>query len=223
MLYILPTPIGNLQDITLRTMEMFRSLSVFFCEDTRTFKNLLSKYEIDFSNKTFHSLTSYTKQHQKEYYISLLQKEDIWLVSEAGCPWLSDPWKTLLFLAIEHNIQYSILPWANALIPAVVGAWFPTQNFTFLGFLPTKKWRKTIFKQIINSSIPCFFYESVHRIEKTIKQLSDEWFLWQISIWREISKLHEQYRTWNIQDCINDLQNWNIKKKWEFVIWTWNW
>ena len=218
MLYFIPTPIWNLEDITLRALNLFKKLDIFFCEDTRTFKNLLSKYEIDFFNKKFYSITSYTKPKKLEFYTQLMKGNDIWVVSEAGTPWLSDPGKELIRICWEQNISFEVLPGANALVPAVVSACFDTSKFVYLGFLPQKKWRQTAIKKILESEYPVFIYESVHRIEKTLSQLQENWFNWTIFIIREISKMFEQKICWSLEEIQEKIKNWKLKLKWEFVI-----
>jgi len=218
MLYFIPTPIWNLEDITLRSLNLFKKLDIFFCEDTRTFKNLLKKYEINFENKKFYSITSYTSEKKLDFYTQLMQENDIWVVSEAGTPWLSDPWKELIRIAYEKNIKFEVLPWANALIPAIVSACFDTSKFVYLGFLPQKKWRQTLIKKIIQSEYPVFIYESVHRIEKTLNQLKENWFNWKIFIIREISKMFEQKVCWTIDEILEKIQKKELPLKGEFVM-----
>ena len=218
MLYIIPTPIWNLEDITLRALNLFKKLEYFICEDTRTFKKLLNALNINCKNKKFFSLTSYTESGLLKKYLNLIQNNDVWLVSEAGTPGLSDPGKELIKLCWENNIKFEILPWPNALIPAVVWACFPTNQFCFLGFLPQKKWRQTLLKQIINENKPVFFYESVYRIEKLFDQLKDLWFNWKILIAREISKKFEQYECWDFEKIYKKFKNWEIPLKGEFVV-----
>jgi len=219
MLYFISTPIWNLEDITLRALNLFKKLDIFFCEDTRTFKNLLSKYEIDFSNKKFYSITSYTNPKKLEFYTQLMKENDIWVVSEAGTPWLSDPGKELIRICWEQNIPFEVLPGANALVPAIVSACFDTSKFIYLWFLPQKKWRQTTIKKIIESEYPVFIYESVHRIEKTLSQLQENWFNWTIFIIREISKMFEQKICWSLEEIQEKIKNWELKLKWEFVLW----
>ena len=218
MLYFIPTPIWNLEDITLRALNLFKKLDIFFCEDTRTFKNLLKKYEINFENKKFYSITSYTNQKKLEFYTQLMKENDIWVVSEAGTPWLSDPWKELVRIAYEQNIDFEVLPGANALVPAIVSACFDTSKFLYLGFLPQKKWRQTLIKKIIQSEYPVFIYESVHRIEKTLNQLKENWFNWKIFIIREISKMFEQKICWTIDEILEKIEKKQLPLKGEFVI-----
>ncbi len=222
MLYIIPTPIWNLDDITLRSLNLFKNIQIFLCEDTRTFKSLLKKYEINIDNKQFFSITSYTKTWKISFYTKLMKENDVWLVSEAGTPWLSDPWKELVRICREENIKIEVLPWANALIPAVVNSCFDTSKFIYLWFLPQKKWRQTIIKKIISMEYPVFIYESVHRIEKTLNQLKDSWFSWKIFIIREISKMFEQKYCWDINEIIEKISKWEFKLKWEFVVWIFN-
>lgn len=222
MLYLIPTPIWNKEDITLRTLNLFKELKYLICEDTRNTKKLLWMYEIDYSDKEFYSLTSFTNQGKLNHYLNILKENNVGLVSDAGTPWLSDPGKIMIQLCAENNIQYTTLPWANALVPAIVGSVFDTSKFVYLGFLPTKKWRQTIFKEILTYDKPVFFYESVHRIEKTLKELKEYWFQWQVSISREISKMFEQLVTWTIDEIIEMVNNKQILLKWEFVIWVKN-
>lgn len=218
MLYFIPTPIGNREDITLHSLRLLKELKIFLCEDTRTTKKLLSMYEIPITDKSFHILTSFTDKSKLNSYKKLISENDVWVISEAWTPWLSDPWKSLIQLCNENSLQYSILPWANALIPAVVWAWFDTSTFSFIGFLPAKKGRQTALKTAISSPAPTFFYESVHRFKKLISDLESLDFHGHISIAREISKAFEQFWTWDFSDAIQIINSWKIPEKWEFVI-----
>lgn len=224
MLYLIPTPIWNKNDITLRALNLFKELKIFICEDTRTFKKLLSMYEIDYSSKEFYSLTSFTDKWKLNFYVKLMQDNDIWVVSEAWTPGLSDPGKSLIQLCNENWLKYTVLPWANALIPSVVSAWFDTSSFLFLGFLPQKKGRQTILKWIINSGKwimegnTVFFYESVHRFEKLLSELKELWFNGKIFVGREISKMYEQIYNWNLDELIELVKNGNFSVKGEFVV-----
>lgn len=219
MLYFIPTPIGNKDDITLRAIKLFQSLEFFICEDTRTTMKLMKMYDIPYKDKTFFSLTSFTSSNQLARYVDILKSSDIGLVSEAGTPGLSDPGKSMIQLCNEHTIPYTILPWANALIPAVVATWFDTSAFTYLWFLPTKKGRQTKITEILQSQIPVFVYESVHRIEKLLKELSQNDFQGKISIGRELSKMFEQYFTGTLEDAMELIKSKKMPIKWEFVIW----
>lgn len=222
MLYIIPTPIWNTKDITIRWLELLKELNFFICEDTRTTKKLMQIYWIEYKDKKFFSLTSFTNENKINYYKELISNENVWLVSDAWTPWLSDPWKSIIKIAVDNWIKFESLPWSNALIPAVISSWFDTSKFIYLWFLPTKKGRQTQIKFIIESKIPVFIYESVHRVKKLMKQMKEEWFEWQISLNREISKLYEQKITSNIDNIIEKFENWDIQEKGEFVIWFFN-
>ncbi len=237
MLYLIPTPIWNREDITLRALRLFKEIKTFICEDTRTFKKLLAMYEIDYQDKALYSLTSFTRATDLQRYVEILKHEDVGMVSEAGTPWLSDPGKILIKLCQEHNLPYSILPWANALIPAIVGSAFDTSKFTYVWFLPQKKGRQTILKSIVEGNpssssgwqaktvakwqkenIPVFCYESVHRIEKLVKELEALNFQGEISVARELSKLYEQLFTGSLADLKQLIQEKKLPIKGEFVI-----
>lgn len=218
MLYFIPTPIWNKEDITLRALRMLKELKYLLCEDTRTTMKLLQMYEIDFSDKQLSSLTSFTDQGKMNHYLNILKEHDVWIVSEAGTPWLSDPWKSLIQLCNEQKLPYTILPWANALVPAVVGAGFDTSSFSYIWFIPQKKGRQTALKNAIQSEVPTFFYESVHRVEKLFRELEELWFDGKISMSREISKMFEQQITWTLDDIQTMIKEKKLPIKWEFVV-----
>lgn len=150
--------------------------------------------------------------------MNIIQAHDVGIVSEAGTPWLSDPGKILIQLCNENKIPYTILPGANALVPAIVGAGFDTSEFIYLGFLPTKKGRQTKIKDILQSKIPVFVYESVHRIEKLLEELSQNGFQGQISIARELSKMFEQHFTGTVEEVIALIKEKKLPIKGEFVV-----
>jgi 16S rRNA (cytidine1402-2'-O)-methyltransferase len=218
MLYFVPTPIWNKEDITLRALRLLKEINILICEDTRTAKKLLSMYDISIVWKEFYSLTSFTSPGKLWFYAKLLQENDGVVVSEAWTPWLSDPWKSLVKLCNENQIKYSVLPGANALVPSIVAAGFDTTEFIFIWFLPQKKWRQTALKKMIENEIPTFFYESVHRMPKLLEDLKNLNFNWEIFIAREISKVFEQFFTWNLFKCEEFIKSWRIVIKWEFVV-----
>ena len=218
MLYFVPTPIGNKEDITLRAIRLLWEIKILICEDTRTAKKLLSMYDISVIWKEFYSLTSFTSQWKLWFYTKLLSDNDAIVISEAWTPGLSDPWKSLIQICNENQIPFSVLPWANALIPSIVAAWFDTTQFTFLWFLPQKKWRQTTLKKVIESEVPTFFYESVHRMPKLLQELRELNFDWKIFIAREISKVFEQFFTGSLDECDNLVKQWKMAMKWEFVV-----
>lgn len=217
MLYVVPTPIWNKEDITLRALRLFKETNYIISENTWTTRKLLSMYDIEYKEKIFVKFTSHDHKHI-DNIVSQLKNQDGMLVSEAWTPGLSDPGKMLIINCQKSDIPTTILPWANALIPAVINAWFYTTQWNFAGFLPHKKWRESSIKKMIESNSATFFYESVHRIPKLIEQLEKIKFIGMISIAREISKHFEQYITGDLYQ-IKDAINKNIiPMKWEFVI-----
>jgi len=222
MLYFVPTPIWNKEDITLRALRLLKEVNVLICEDTRTAKKLLSMYDISTVWKEFYSITSFTSQGKLGFYAKLLQENDAVVISEAWTPGLSDPWKSLIQLCNENQINFSVLPGANALVPSIVAAWFDTTEFVFIWFLPQKKWRQTALKDMMNREIPTFFYESVHRMPKLLEELKALKFEWKVFIAREISKMYEQFFTWSLAECETFINSWKIVIKWEFVVGIYN-
>jgi len=218
MLWFVPVPIGNLEDITLRSLRLLKELKIFFVEDTRTFKSLLAALKIPFKDKKIYSFHSFSSETEAKKIIALAAEQDIWVVSEAWTPWLSDPWKQLIRLAYANDVKFSILPWPNALIPAVVAACFDTHQFVFWGFFPAKKWVKKTIKFVIQSQLPVFFFESVHRLQKHLKMFLEEWFDRKVFVWRELTKKYEQLECQNLEIIVKKIEDWQIPLKGEFVI-----
>ncbi len=178
----------------------------------------MQMYDIPYKEKKFFSLTSFTSNTQLAHYVEILKVSDIGMVSEAGTPGLSDPGKSLIQLCNEYQIPFTVLPGANALVPAVVGAGFDTSEFTYLWFLPTKKGRQTKIKEILQSEIPVFVYESVHRMEKLLEELKLNGFMGKIAIARELSKMFEQYFTGTLDEAIEMIATKKLPIKGEFVV-----
>lgn len=218
MLSFIPTPIGNKEDITLRALRLLRELPVLFCEDIGTTRKLLSMYEISASEKKLYSLTSHTSANSVSFYVELMSEQNCWVVSEAWTPWLSDPGKHLIKLCREQNIPFEVLPWANALVPVVVATPFDTSVRSYYGFLPQKKWRQTVLKEILQSVYPVYIYESVHRIEKLMKELALLEYSWTVLVARELSKLFEQYFHGSVDEVQEAIKNKKIPLKGEFVV-----
>ncbi len=194
-LYIIATPIGNLEDITLRAIRILKEVDLILCEDTRVTKTLLSRYEIGTPTMSYHAQSKLSKV---EKIFELLEGgKNIALVSDAGTPTISDPGVLLVAQVREKfgdEISVVPIPGPSALITALSGAGVSVAEFTFLGFLPHKKGRETLFKEIAASKRVMAFYESPHRIEKTFESL--EKFCGgerRIVIARELTKMHEEF------------------------------
>lgn len=192
-LYIVATPIGNLGDMTYRAVEVLKAVNMVLCEDTRTTKNLLTHYGITTKTRSFHT---HSTDKERATIIELLRDgNDLALVSDAGTPCISDPGVLLVMEVREQLPECAIvpIPGASAIITALSASGIPASSYTFLGFLPHKKGRETIFKNMIDTDIPVVFYESVHRIEKTLASLLTYIPDRQIVIARELTKIHETF------------------------------
>jgi 16S rRNA (cytidine1402-2'-O)-methyltransferase len=191
MLYLVPTPVGNLKDITLRAIETLREVDCILCEDTRVSGKLLKHLEIDNKMSAFHA---HNEHHAVDRWIEALKAgKKIAQISDAGTPGLSDPGFLLVRACYENDIPVTALPGATALIPALVMSGLPCDRFYFEGFLPQKKGRQTRLKFL--ATLPCtiVLYESPHRIVKCLDQVAE--FLGeekQVAVIRELSKLHEE-------------------------------
>ena len=214
-LYIVPTPIGNLDDITIRAIETLKNSDLILSEDTRHAKKLLSHYKISTKVKSYHL----NNEHKKvdEYIELMLHDKIISLITDAGTPCISDPGFLLVREAIKKGIQITCLPGPTALIPAIVLSGLPSDTFIFEGFLPRKKGRKTKLKEISNNTITTIIYESPYRIIKTLSDLLE--FLGsdrKVSVSREISKIYEETFRGSVSDALVHFSDKKIKG--EFVI-----
>ena len=214
-LYLVPVPIGNLRDITLRALEILRKVEIIAAEDTRNTRSLLSHYQI--KSGRLISLHKYNEKKRIPEILELLEQgKDIAVVSDAGSPGISDPASLLVQEAIDHQINIIPLPGATAIIPALTASGFNTESFLFLGFLPlTNKHRKEKLALIKNSIHTVILYEAPHRIKRTLTELSEYIDNRRICLAREITKIYEEFIRGNIQDIVT---NFNIKEKGEFVI-----
>ncbi|HQC58237.1 MAG TPA: 16S rRNA (cytidine(1402)-2'-O)-methyltransferase [Candidatus Syntrophosphaera thermopropionivorans] len=214
-LYLVPVPIGNLRDITLRALEILQKVEIIAAEDTRITRSLLSHYQI--KSGRLISLHKYNEKKRIPEILELLEQgKDIAVVSDAGSPGISDPASLLVQEAIDHQINIIPLPGATAIIPALTASGFNTESFLFLGFLPlTTKHRKEKLTLIKNSIHTVILYEAPHRIKRTLTELSEYIDNRRICLAREITKIYEEFIRGNIQDIIT---NFNIKEKGEFVI-----
>ena len=190
-LYLVPTPIGNLEDITLRALRVLKEADIILAEDTRTSAPMLKHFGI--SQKVYAHHQHNEHQSTNEVIRFLKEGKNIALISDAGTPGISDPGFFLVREALKHDLAIECLPGATAFVPALVNSGFPTDRFCFEGFLPAKKGRQTRYKALAEEERTIIFYESPHRILKTL----DEMIIYfgadrQTSVSRELTKMFEE-------------------------------
>ena len=192
-LYIVPTPIGNLEDITLRAIRVLEECEVIFAEDTRVTQKLLKHLNIQKKVRPFHAHNEHKSLARTME--TILQTDSAVIVSDAGTPGISDPGFLLIRECLAHNISLECLPGPAALIPAVVASGFPCDRFIFEGFLPHKKGRQSRLKEIAEEKRTTVLYESPHRLVKCLTQIvSVMGAERKICVARELTKVHEEYR-----------------------------
>ncbi len=190
-LTLIPTPIGNLKDITLRALEALKAADLILAEDTRTTGILLKHYEISRPLQSYHIFNEHKAVHKITDTIS--SGKNVVLVSDAGTPGISDPGFLLVRACLENGIEVICLPGATAFVPALVVSGLPTDAFVFEGFLPVKKGRQTRLNALKEESRTMIFYESPHRILKTLEQFREVFGPERrASVSREISKMYEE-------------------------------
>ena len=171
MLYIVPTPIGNLEDITLRAIRVLKEVSVVLAEDTRTSKRLLDHYEIKTHLRAFHAHNEHAKvEHVVDELASGMTMA---LISDAGTPGISDPGFLLVRECLKMGLDVECLPGATAFVPALVQSGLPCDTFVFVGFLPQKKGRQTKLKSFLEEERTMVFYESPHRLLKALEEFKE--------------------------------------------------
>lgn len=216
-LYLVPTPIGNLSDITIRALEVLKSVDTILAEDTRTSGFLLKHYEISKPLQSFHI---FNEHKTLAGLIARLQQGEVMaLISDAGTPGISDPGFLLVREALKAGLQIDCLPGASALIPALVKSGFPTDRFVFEGFLPHKKGRQTLLKKLSEEDRTIILYESPHRLIKTLEQLVE--FFGpdrQVSVSRELTKLHEETRSGAVYEVLEHFKKKDVKGEIVIVI-----
>lgn len=202
MLYIVPTPIGNLEDITLRAIRVLKEADVILTEDTRKTSILLKHYSIETKMFPHHK---FNEHKTVEGIINRIKNGDkIAMVSDAGTPGISDPGFLLIRECIKNEIDIECLPGATALIPALVNSGLPSDTFLFVGFLPTKKGRQTKLKELAEKPMTMVFYESPFRLVKTLEQFGEYFgFERKVSVSRELTKIYEETKRGNIQEVID--------------------
>jgi len=190
-LYLVPTPIGNLKDITFRAIEVLQEVDLILAEDTRTSGKLLKHFEI---TTQMHSHHMHNEHKTTAAIVSRIKSgQSVALISDAGTPAISDPGFLLTRACVEAGVEVDCLPGATAFVPALVNSGLPNDKFVFEGFLPPKKGRQTRLKLLAQETRTIIFYESPHKLLKTLAQII-EYFGQDrpVSVSREISKLHEQ-------------------------------
>lgn len=194
--YVVATPIGNMGDITLRALETLKSVDLILCEDTRETRKILNKYNISSPTMSYHARSKLSKTDK---ILELLKEgKNLALVSDAGTPGISDPGAVLISKIKEyfsHGVDVIPVPGPTALIAALSASGLPTHEFTFLGFLPHKKGRETLFKEIAESKRTMAFYESPHRILKTLESLVKFCPKKKVCVARELTKIYEEFKT----------------------------
>ena len=213
-LIIIPTPIGNLEDITFRAVRMLKEVDLILAEDTRVTGKLLKHYGIETKMTTHHKFNEHkTVDHLIEQLKAGLT---IGLVSDAGTPGISDPGFSLIKAAIEAMVPIVPIPGATAFVPALIASGLPLHRFVFEGFPPVKKGRKSFFEKLKNEERTIILYESPHRILKTVKDIGEYWGNRNLVIARELTKKFEEFIRGTVQEIIEELSQ--QPRKGEIVI-----
>jgi len=190
VLYVIATPIGNLEDISLRALRLLREVKLIAAEDTRTTRHLLNAHNIKTPLTSYHE---HSKRAKLDYLLNYLEKEDLALVSEAGMPGLSDPGYELIIAAIERGISVVPIPGASAVITALVVSGLPTDQFLYLGFLPRRKGqRQRLLSSIVDEPRTIVAFETPHRIRKALSDIEEILGNRRLSVCRELTKVHEE-------------------------------
>lgn len=199
MLYLIPTPLGNLKDITLRSLEVLQSVDVILCEDTRTSSKLLNHYQIQKPLSPYH-------QHNEHKIVphlieQMLAGKTFAIITDAGTPAISDPAFLLVRACIKSDIKVECLPGATAFVPALVNSGLPTNNFVFEGFLPLKKGRQTKLKQLALEERTIIIYESPMRLVKSLEEFAIYFGATRLcSVTRELTKMFEENKRGTLQE-----------------------
>ena len=217
MLYIVPTPIGNLQDITLRALEILKKADLILAEDTRTTVKLLNHYQVNRPLTPYHQ----HNEHQVLQHLvnQLLEGKTMALVSDAGTPGISDPAFLLVRECIKVGVKVECLPGPTAFVPALVNSGLPANRFVFEGFLPLKKGRQTMLKKLAEEERTILLYESPQRLVKTLKELIQYFGAVRLcSVSRELTKLYEENARGTLQEVYDHFQQKEVKGEIVIVI-----
>ena len=190
VLYVIATPIGNLEDISLRALRLLREVKLIAAEDTRTTRRLLNAYSIRTPLTSYHE---HSKRAKLDYLLDYLEKEDLALVSEAGMPGLSDPGYGLIVAAIERGIPVVPIPGASAVITALAVSGLPTDQFFYVGFLPRRKGqRQRLLSSIVDEPRTIVAFETPHRLREALSDIEEILGNRRLSVCRELTKIHEE-------------------------------
>jgi len=190
VLYVIATPIGNLEDISLRALRILQEVKLIAAEDTRTTRHLLSAHDIKTPLTSYHE---HSKRGKLDYLLNYLEREDLALVSEAGTPGLSDPGYDLIVAAIERGISVVPIPGASAIITALAVSGLPTDQFLYVGFLPRRKGqRQRVLGSIVEESRTIVAFETPHRLNEALEDIEEILGNRRISVCRELTKVHEE-------------------------------
>ncbi len=216
-LYIVPTPIGNLKDITLRAVEILESADVIAAEDTRQSLKLLNHFNI---KKPLISYHKFNEQSKSENIISLIREgKNVALVSDAGMPGISDPGSIIIAKCLEENLKFEVLPGASAGITALVYSGLNTDRFTFMGFFPREtKDRKKIVQEVINRQETMIFYEAPHRLLDALGFLKENIAYRHMAVCRELTKIHEEIFRGTIEEAFQHFSGKPVKGEIVIVI-----
>ncbi len=216
-LYIVATPIGNLGDMTFRAVETLKSVDLVAAENTNTAKKLFTKFDIHTPLTSFHAHTNERKED--ELVKKMKEGKSIALISEAGTPGISDPGFILVRKAVEAEITVIPIPGASAVISALSASGLPTDKFIYLGFLPLKKGKKKLLENLREEKKTVVFYESPHRIVKTISELSEVLGSERkIVLAREITKLHEEFFRGTLAEAVEFLNSKKVRGEFTVVL-----
>lgn len=216
MLYLVSTPIGHLEDITIRAINTLKEVDYIACEDTRHSLKLLQRYEI---KKPLISYHSHSSKHKENQIIDLLlDGKSVALISDAGTPGISDPAYALVREAIQQQIKIVPIPGASALLAGLVGSGLHMHNFLYLGFLPLKKGRQTLFKSLQDLPYTIVIYESPHRILKTLTDIKTYLGNRKIAVARELTKIHEEILRTDVYQALEHFKKTSPKGEFTLVI-----
>ncbi len=223
MLYFIPTPLGNIEDISKRSLKILEIADIAFCEDTRVTKKLLGiireRFNTKINIKKFISLHSHNEKKVLQNFDKDIFLENVVYMSDAGMPCISDPGVFLVQFAQEHDINYEVLPGANAAVTSYASSGFEEKEFLFFGFLPHKGGeRKLALNEVLNSSYNTILYEAPHRIKKLIDEIALTEPSRKLFVQKEISKIHQKWYKDNSKELSRLFNEENLKGEWVVIV-----